>query len=39
MIDISVIYQEVKDLLGNDKSGHGMDHVDRVLNLAITFAK
>ena len=39
MIDISAIYQEVKELLGNDKSGHGMDHVDRVLKLAMTFCE
>lgn len=39
MINISAIYQDVKELLGGDKSGHGMDHVDRVLKLAVTFAE
>lgn len=39
MIDISAIHQDVKELLGKDKSGHGMDHVDRVLELALTFAE
>ena len=39
MINISAIYQDVKELLGSDKSGHGMDHVDRVLKLAVTFAE
>lgn len=38
-INISAIYQDVKELLGGDKSGHGMDHVDRVLKLAVTFAE
>ena len=36
---LSSIYQEVKKLLDTDKSGHGMDHVDRVLKLAMTFAE
>lgn len=39
VIDISAVYQDVKELLGGDKSGHGMDHVDRVLMLAMTFAE
>lgn len=39
MIDTSAIHQDVKELLGKDKSGHGMDHVDRVLKLAMTFAE
>ncbi|OGL24030.1 hypothetical protein A2791_03975 [Candidatus Saccharibacteria bacterium RIFCSPHIGHO2_01_FULL_46_30] len=39
MIDISAIHKDVKELLGKDKSGHGMDHVDRVLKLAMTFAE
>ena len=39
IINISAIYQDVKELLGGDKSGHGMDHVDRVLKLAVTFAE
>lgn len=38
-INISGIYQDVKQLLGTDKSGHGMDHVDRVLRLATMFAE
>lgn len=36
---MSTIHQDVKELLGKDKSGHGMDHVDRVLKLAMTFAE
>ena len=39
MINISAIRQDVKELLGNDKGGHGMDHVNRVLELAMTFAE
>lgn len=39
VINISAIYQDVKELLGGDKSGHGMDHVDRVLKLAVAFAE
>ena len=39
MINISAIRQDVKELLGNDKGGHGMDHIDRVLKLAMTFAE
>lgn len=38
-IDISAIHKDVKELLGKDKSGHGIDHVDRVLKLAMTFAE
>lgn len=38
-IDISAMYQDVKGLLGGDKSGHGMDHVDCVLKLAMTFVE
>ena len=39
IINISAIRQDVRELLGSDKSGHGMDHVDRVLELAMTFAE
>ena len=37
--NIPAVYQDVKELLGNDMSGHGMDHVDRVLKLATEFAE
>jgi uncharacterized protein len=37
--DFTAVYQDVEVLLGGDTSGHGIDHVDRVLNLAITFAE
>ena len=33
------IYQDVYQLISDDKSGHGMDHIDRVLNLSLRFAK
>lgn len=33
------IYQEVTNILGADKSGHGMDHVDRVTSMALRFAR
>ena len=36
---IESIKQEVKKLLNKDNSGHGMDHIDRVLNLSLRFAK
>ncbi len=29
----------VSELLNNDNSGHGMDHINRVLNLSLKFAK
>ena len=36
---IESIKDEVDKLLGNDDSGHGMDHINRVLNLSLKFAK
>lgn len=36
---IASISDEVRNLLAVDKSGHGMEHVDRVLQLALLFAK
>lgn len=35
---IEEIKLRVNDLLGNENSGHGMDHVNRVLYLALKFA-
>ena len=36
---IESINNEVYKLLSNDKSGHGTDHINRVLNLSLKFAK
>ncbi len=36
---IEDVKQEVKKLLYTDNSGHGMDHINRVLNLSLKFAK
>jgi len=33
------VKKQVLKLLSTDNSGHGMDHVDRVLNLSLKFAK
>lgn len=33
------IKNEVYELLSSDNSGHGIDHVERVLNLTLKFAK
>lgn len=33
------VKQEVYELLNNDNSGHGMEHINRVLELALKFAK
>lgn len=33
------IQKQVANLLSKDKSGHGMDHIDRVLRLSLRFAK
>ena len=38
-IDINKITQDVGDILATDKSGHGMEHVDRVLVMAMDFAQ
>ena len=35
---IKKVKSEVSKLLNNDNSGHGMDHVNRVLNLSLKFA-
>lgn len=32
------VQKEVEKLLGNDNSGHGMDHINRVLKLSLKFA-
>lgn len=32
------VYKEVEKLLANDNSGHGMDHINRVVKLAVDFA-
>ncbi|MBP3630312.1 MAG: HD domain-containing protein, partial [Clostridia bacterium] len=29
----------VEELMKNDDSGHGIDHIDRVLDLAMSFAE
>ena len=36
---IEKVKKEVEKLLNNDNSGHGMDHVNRVLNLSLKFAE
>lgn len=36
---IEEVQQKVYELLNNDNSGHGMEHIDRVLDLALKFAK
>lgn len=36
---IEKVKQCVNDLLASDKSGHGMEHIERVLNLTLKFAK
>ena len=36
---IENVKQEVKKLLNKDNSGHGMNHINRVLNLSLRFAK
>ncbi|HWT40474.1 MAG TPA: HD domain-containing protein [Dongiaceae bacterium] len=38
-LDLQTIRGEVAELLAQDKSGHGLDHVDRVTTLALTFAQ
>ncbi len=39
MDNIKIIRKEVTNLLDSDNSGHGMDHVTRVENIAIKIAK
>lgn len=36
---IEKVEEEVYKLLNNDNSGHGMDHITRVLNLSLKFAE
>lgn len=36
---IQKIKEQVSELLNRDNSGHGMDHINRVLNLSLKFAK
>lgn len=36
---IDEIKKQVYNLLNNDDSGHGYDHVERVLNLALKFSQ
>ncbi len=36
---IDIIKQKVIELLSQDKTGHGVDHIDRVLTLALKFAQ
>ena len=36
---IEKVKKQVYELLSNDDSGHGIDHINRVLNLSIKFAK
>jgi len=38
-MDYSQIRQEVAQILDHDNSGHGMDHVDRVYELAMKFGR
>jgi len=36
---IENVKDEVRKLLNNENSGHGMDHINRVLNLSLKFSK
>ena len=36
---IEEVKEKVKELLNQDNSGHGMEHINRVLNLSIKFAE
>ncbi len=36
---IEQVKKKVNELLNNDNSGHGMEHINRVLNLSLKFAK
>ena len=36
---IEKVKEEVKKLLDNDNSGHGMDHINRVLDLSLKFSE
>lgn len=35
---IDKVYKEVEKLLASDNSGHGMEHINRVVKLACIFA-
>lgn len=39
MLEIEKVKIKVSELLNNDNSGHGMDHINRVSNLALKFAE
>ena len=39
MTKFKQIYQEVEKILASDHSGHNMDHIERVIHLATTFAR
>ena len=36
---IEKVREQVEELLNNDNSGHGMDHINRVLALSLKFAE
>lgn len=36
---IEEVKQKVYELLSNDNSGHGIEHINRVLDLALKFSK
>ena len=36
---IEKVREQVEELLNNDNSGHGKDHINRVLALALKFAE
>lgn len=36
---VEVVKQKVSELLDKDNSGHGMEHVERVLNISLKFAE
>ena len=36
---IEKVREQVEELLNNDNSGHGMDHINRVLALAFKFVE
>ena len=38
MIDLNYVKNQVSNLLNKDNSGHGMDHIERVLRLSLKFA-
>lgn len=37
--NLKLIHQDVSDLLSADKSGHGIDHIDRVYRIAMDIAR